>query len=44
MKRLNEKTICMIRQIYTKGTRLELKRMDAPPSSANRNKRHGDRR
>lgn len=30
MKRLNEKTIRMIRQIYTKGTRLELKRMDDP--------------
>lgn len=30
MKRLNEKTICMIRQIYSKGTRVELKRMDDP--------------
>ena len=30
MKRLDEKTICMIRQIYSKGTRLELKRMDDP--------------
>lgn len=30
MKRLDEKTICMIRQIYSKGTRVELKRMDDP--------------
>ena len=27
---LDEETILMIRQIYTKGTRLELKRMDDP--------------
>ena len=34
MKRLDKETICMIRQIYTKGTRLELKRIgdfQAPP-------------
>lgn len=30
MKRLDEKTICMIRQIYNKGTRLELKQTDNP--------------
>lgn len=30
MKRLDEKTVCMIRQIYNKGTRLELKQMDDP--------------
>lgn len=29
-KRLDEKTICMIRQIYNKGTRLELKQTDNP--------------
>ena len=30
MERLDEKTICMIKQIYNKGTRLELKRTDNP--------------
>ena len=30
MEGLDEKTICMIRQIYSKGTRVELKRMDDP--------------
>ena len=30
MKRLDEKTICEIRQIYPKGTRLKLQRTDNP--------------
>ena len=30
MERLDEKTICMIKRIYNKGTRLELKRTDNP--------------